>query len=142
MKIVFFSCEKPRPFNDFNTQERVNVENLLEVIKETGLNEGEDYKVIYTGQDIYSPGLNYVFGKTYARDRICIISSRRLQDALDINRSVERLVKVTIHEIGHLLRLSHCEDPGCAMYRSNDEVSVDRRAVSFCKECAENIDIL
>ena len=138
-KIDFDACEKPYPFNGVDPRDRVNVDRLREMIKETRLNEDETYKIVYTGHDIYSPGLEYVFGKAYAGDRFCIISSRRLQDLRDMDRTVERLVKVTMHEIGHLLRLAHCEDPGCIMHRSRDAVSVDGRALSFCEKCAENI---
>lgn len=97
--------------------------------------------IVYTGQDLYSPGLDYVFGKAYAGDGICVVSSRRLQDVRDIDGTVERLVNVTMHEVGHLFGLAHCEDPGCVMYRVNDAVGVDRRALSFCEKCAQNIEI-
>jgi predicted Zn-dependent protease len=137
-KIGVDVCEKPYPFKGVDPHDRVNVDKLHEAIKETRLNEDEGIKIVYTDQDIYSPGLDYVFGKAYAGDRICIVSSRRLQDVRDMDRTVERLVKVTLHEIGHLLRLTHCEDPGCVMYRSNDAVSVDGRALSFCERCAQN----
>ena len=137
-KMVVDVWENSRSFNDLDPRDRVNVDMLRGVIKETFRNDDEDYKVVYTGQDIYSPGLNHVFGKAYAGERVCIISSRRLQDVRDMDRTAERLMKVTLHEVGHLLGLAHCEDPCCVMYRSNDAAGVDGRALSLCEKCAQN----
>lgn len=141
-KMVVDVCERPYTFKGVDPRDRVNVDRLHGMVKETRLDEGEAYKIMYTGQDVYSPGLEYVFGKAYAGDGICIISSRWLLDMRDVDRTVERLVRVTIHEIGHLLSLPHCEDPGCVMYRSNDVVGVDSRSMSFCEKCAESIGVL
>jgi archaemetzincin len=135
-KICVDVRENPIPFKFADRQDRVNVDKLREMIRPL-LNEDEPHMIVYTGQDIFSLGLDYVFGKAYLADGICVVSSRRLQDVSDMDRTVERLVNVTLHEVGHLLRLAHCEDPGCVMYRSKDAMSVDRRMLSFCEKCAE-----
>ena len=47
----------------------------------------------------------------------------------------ERLLKECVHELGHTLNLSHCEDYQCAMSRSHGVEWIDLKSASFCRAC-------
>ena len=52
--------------------------------------------------------------------------------------SLERAVKVAVHELGHASGLAHCADPRCVMYPSRHVGDTDRKARSFCRRCRED----
>ena len=96
--------------------------------------------------DLYTPGLNFIFG---AANRIggnlCIISITRLEDEFYgkiSNDSIfkERVKKEVIHELGHLFGLTHCEDPHCVMHFSNSLLDTDVKSYNFCKKCLKKLE--
>ena len=92
--------------------------------------------------DIYSPGLNFVFGLAAPGIQTAVISLTRLRPEYhgqppDKNLLLERAIKEAIHEVGHLLSLGHCPDPGCVMAFSNSLEDTDRKGRAFCPRCQE-----
>ena len=47
----------------------------------------------------------------------------------------ERLLKEAVHELGHTLTLSHCEDFECVMAPSHGVEWVDLKTSKFCRSC-------
>ncbi len=45
----------------------------------------------------------------------------------------------TDHELGHVMGLQHCDDPGCVMYFSNRLSDTDRKASDFCETCQRKL---
>ncbi len=93
-----------------------------------------------TEVDLYTHGLNFVFGEAIPATGCCIISLARLGYSFDgelIARAMleERALKEAVHEIGHLLGLGHCHNPGCVMYFSNSIADTDRKSFVFCRKC-------
>ncbi|HJW88514.1 MAG TPA: archaemetzincin family Zn-dependent metalloprotease [Dehalococcoidia bacterium] len=87
--------------------------------------------------DIYSPGLNFVFGLAAPGIQTAVISLTRLRPEYhgqppDKDLLLERTVKEAVHEVGHLLTLGHCPDPGCVMAFSNSLEDTDRKGRAFC----------
>jgi archaemetzincin len=91
-----------------------------------------------THVDIYSPGVNYLFGQAQVGGRACTISLSRLHHP---NRSVfeERALKEAFHEIGHTMGLRHCDDPMCVMHFSNSIANTDRKGQWFCPRCEREL---
>ena len=92
--------------------------------------------------DIYSPGLDFVFGLAAPGIQTAVISLTRLRPEYhgqppDKRLLLERAVKEAIHEVGHLLTLGHCPDPGCVMAFSNSLEDTDRKGRAFCPRCQE-----
>ena len=47
----------------------------------------------------------------------------------------ERLAKVALHEVAHVLGLTHCREEGCLMRFSLGVEHIDGLAMRFCPEC-------
>ncbi|HMA05591.1 MAG TPA: hypothetical protein VKO45_06650, partial [Methanomicrobiales archaeon] len=111
-----------------------------------------------TEADLFSPGLNFVFG--IANRGRALISTFRLREEFygparkpdgfpvrhlpsgpggrEPNATVfrRRVLVESVHELGHALGLDHCEFPGCVMYFSNWIGDTDRKGPGFCFRCA------
>jgi archaemetzincin len=90
--------------------------------------------------DIFSAGLNFVFGQADLSGATSVISLVRLENefyglAADERLLVERAVKEAVHEIGHTLGVVHCKSRECVMYFSNSLVDTDRKGSAYCAQC-------
>ena len=47
----------------------------------------------------------------------------------------ERLLKETMHELGHTLELTHCDDYGCVMASSHAVEWIDLKEPFLCADC-------
>ena len=93
-----------------------------------------------TDVDLYTGGLNFVFGEAELGGQWAIISLTRLRQSfysLPENQAVfsERAIKEAVHELGHVFGLEHCPDPECVMHFSNSLSDTDRKSASFCARC-------
>jgi archaemetzincin len=107
------------------------------------VNDGNTLYLGITEADLFSPGLNFVFG--IASTRRALISTLRLRPefyGMPPNPKVFRwrILTEAIHELGHALGLPHCEYPGCVMYFSNWIGDTDRKGPRFCYRCSKRID--
>jgi archaemetzincin len=95
--------------------------------------------------DLYSPGLNFVFGEADISSRIAIISLHRLKPERyglpqDEELFQDRAIKEAVHELGHLHYLSHCPDVSCVMHFSNSLADTDIKQASFCLKCQQRLE--
>jgi len=93
-----------------------------------------------TDVDLYIPILKYVFGEAQIGGPCAIVSVFRLRQefyglAQDDGLLRERLLKESVHELGHTLDLRHCEDYRCAMASSHAVEWIDLRESSWCESC-------
>ncbi len=78
-----------------------------------------------------------IFGLGLKGGKICVISTFRLKRGVSKQKSLERLEKVVLHEIGHNLGLNHCfNNKECMMNDACGTIKqVDKEKVWFCKKC-------
>ncbi len=93
-----------------------------------------------TAVDLYIPILTFVFGEAQLPGTCAVVSSHRLSQEFyglpaDPRLQHERLLKEAVHELGHTLNLSHCEDYQCAMAPSHGVEWIDLKTSRFCGIC-------
>lgn len=90
--------------------------------------------------DAYSDGLNFVLGEAYPKGGLGIIYLPRIRQEFyglkpDNELFLERMVKESVHELGHIFGFNHCQNPRCVMYFSNTMSDTDNKEKSFCESC-------
>ncbi len=80
-----------------------------------------------------------IFGLGQLGGRACVVSTFRLgARGADETKLRERLRKVAIHEVGHVMGLPHCPHEGCVMHDAEASIAtVDAETGTFCESCAK-----
>ena len=95
-----------------------------------------------TPVDLYIPILTFVFGEAQMGGECAVVSTHRLRQEFyglpaDIDMLAQRLLKEAVHEVGHTLQLTHCDDYRCAMASSHAVEWIDLKEASLCDGCRE-----
>jgi archaemetzincin len=80
-----------------------------------------------------------VMGLGYMPGRSCVVSTYRLKNR---NRKlfVERLQKVSVHELGHNFGLPHCHTPTCVMQDAAESIkTIDNVGFAPCDLCRQKL---
>ncbi len=90
--------------------------------------------------DLFIPDQPFVFGEADRDARAALVSVFRLKGSPDgravaPERLLHRARAEAIHEMGHLLGLSHCNDFRCAMFLSHSAADADRKGTGLCGQC-------
>jgi archaemetzincin len=90
--------------------------------------------------DLYIPILKYVFGEAQMGGPCAVISAYRLRQEFyglphDEVLLTERVLKESVHELGHTIDLRHCQDYRCAMASAHAVEWIDLRERMFCDAC-------
>ncbi len=93
-----------------------------------------------TQYDLYIPMLSFVFGQAQLNGRVALLSLGRLRQEFygvreDENVLRERVVKETLHELGHTFGLIHCLDKDCPMSLSTTVQLLDHKSSDYCASC-------
>lgn len=84
-----------------------------------------------TDQDLYSRGLNFVFGEGSRQLRCGAYSLKRFETE-DLPLFTRRSVNLLSHEAGHILSIDHCLTYACVMQGSNSLEEDDRHPMHLC----------
>jgi len=103
--------------------------------------------LVVTSEDLYSQGLNFIFGQAQKPGKFAIISLHRLRPEFwknekNQNLFLARALKESVHELGHCFGLDHCEDVSCVMTFSNRIEHTDRKKAEFCEMCKEKVEMI
>ena len=93
-----------------------------------------------TDVDLFVPDAPFVFGEADRAVRSAVVSLARLSHGPDgapaePERLRRRAQVEAVHELGHLLGLSHCQDARCAMFLSHRPSDSDRKGPGLCATC-------
>jgi len=143
-RIFLVRCEllaaEPEPRFAFNLtrQQYLSTEILAQMVKRNTPTASRLLAV--TLVDLYIPILTFVFGEAQLLGNCALVSAHRLRQefyGLPANSTLfrERLLKEAVHELGHTLTLSHCEDYQCVMSPSHGVEWIDLKSSSFCSGC-------
>jgi archaemetzincin len=104
---------------------------------------GDDVRVLgITDVDLSFPGLNYIFGLSDPPSGVSVVSGFRFRSrdgSTASERVRNRMVKTSIHELGHLFGLSHCKQRTCVMSFSFTVGDTDYKSAKFCERCAHRL---
>jgi len=90
--------------------------------------------------DLYSPILTFVFGEAQMGGPCAVVSFHRLMQEFyglpqDVDLLIDRLIKESVHEVGHTVDLTHCDDYSCAMAPSHAVEWIDLKQPTLCANC-------
>src|SRR5271157_3402762 len=90
--------------------------------------------------DLYIPILTFVFGEAQMGGPCAVVSAYRLRQGLyglppDPELFRQRVIKEAVHELGHTVNLTHCDDYRCAMAPSHAVEWIDLKESTLCATC-------
>ncbi len=97
-----------------------------------------------TSLDLYIPILTFVFGEAQMGGPCAVVSTYRLRQEFyglkpDAELLEQRLLKESVHELGHTLDLRHCQDYACVMASAHAVEWIDLRGTALCQTCRTQI---
>jgi archaemetzincin len=107
--------------------------NSTRIIQRLAARVPEDALVYagFTTEDLYSQGLNFVFGEGSLANR-CGVYSLHRYGAPDPALFLRRVLKLMSHEAGHILSIEHCVHYKCVMQGANSLREDDRHPMHLC----------
>lgn len=111
-----------------------------------GLVGPQDWRLLAVADiDLYIPILKYVFGEAQMGGPCAVVSVYRLHQefyGLDRDDALlgQRLLKESIHELGHTLDLHHCQDYRCVMASSHAVEWIDLKESTLCESCRSQVE--
>ncbi|MGB9720602.1 MAG: archaemetzincin family Zn-dependent metalloprotease [bacterium] len=125
------------PKDSFNPlRNQYNASEMIEQLKDY-FDERCDKHLFIVDTDLYTPRFNFIFGLAELQTCAAIVSLYRLVGGGLIN---ERLAKEVIHEVGHLMGLTHCSIPTCVMHFSNSIEDTDKKNTTLCDKCRRQLE--
>lgn len=102
------------------------------------MTDGAPLKLGLTERDLCSPILSFVYGESQLGGKAALVSLNRLSDK-DPELTYQRIVKISLHEVGHLLGIRHCWKTTCLMKHSSELETLDSLSMYFCSACEYEI---
>lgn len=130
------------PHNDAFDERRLQYNAAIIIETMETVKFGNHDKVIgILNKDLFIPIFTHVFGEARQGGKCGLISLYRLVKNPDGSippKSIihERVSKVALHEIGHLLDLLHCDNKKCLMHFSGSIDEVDDMSLELCEYCS------
>ncbi len=143
-KILFLPARvlrpKPLPLQAYHVmRQQYHSTRLLEYL----LNDDDSHAFRILGvttADLFIPIFTFVFGEAQLEGKAALVSTFRLggqAEGVAPPRYIflRRLLKLSLHELGHTFGLGHCKQDGCISGFSANLETLDRKNLAFCKYC-------
>ncbi|WP_426756377.1 non-proteolytic archaemetzincin-like protein [Myxococcus sp. Y35] len=95
-----------------------------------------------TDVDLFVPDSPFVFGEADRESKTAVMSLHRLAQGVASDTLRRRAQVEVVHQAGHLLGLSYCEDPRCVMFFAQTPQDCDRKQLSLCNLCRNELQKL
>lgn len=102
------------------------------------MTDGAPLKLALIESDLCSPILSFVYGESQLGGKAALVSLHRLS-AKDPEVTYQRITKISLHEVGHLLGIRHCWKTTCLMKHSSGLEPLDSLSMYFCTACEYEI---
>lgn len=152
---IFFALETKirQPLSDHHIPSRTRAEGyeqlyspyILDSFLSPDLPKDAVVMMAVTAKDLYpGPTWNFVFGQARLKHRVGVSSIYRFTigdlDSLTYPICLDRLIKTSSHEIGHMFTIQHCIHGVCVMNGSNSLYETDARPNRLCSVCLKKLD--
>lgn len=131
---------QPLPQQTYHViRNQYNAIQLLEILIDQ--QENKAFRILgVTAGDLFIPIFTFIFGEAQLNGKTAIISVFRPRgdaEGPSVSRQVllMRLLKLSLHELGHTFGLKHCLEDGCVMQFSSNLEKLDQKKLSLCKYC-------
>lgn len=102
----------------------------------------QDLVMGVTDADLFEPDSPFVFGQADRESNVAVLSLYRLRQGAE-GEALRRRVQVeAVHQVGHLIGLSYCEDSRCVMFLPQAPQDVDRKSLGPCNVCRNELNRL
>jgi archaemetzincin len=101
----------------------------------TLLEPGQSLVLGVTDVDLFVPDSPFVLGEADRESKSAVLSLSRLRQGVEGEQLRRRLQVEAVHQAGHLLGLSYCEDSRCVMFFAQTPQDCDRKQMSLCNNC-------
>jgi len=133
----------PHPRDAYDRRRRQYLSDVI-LSRLKGLDLPADRWLGVADLDMFTPGLNFVFGLASIGGKAALIALPRLRQEFyglppDEALFHERAIKEAVHELGHTYGLGHCRNRQCVMSFSNSLWDVDRKGREFCARCRRKL---
>jgi len=92
-----------------------------------------------TDVDLFVPDSAFVLGEADRESRSAVLSLSRLRPGAHGEQLRRRAQVEAVHQAGHLLGLSFCEDSRCVMYFAQSAQDCDRKQLGLCNTCRNEL---
>lgn len=106
------------------------------------LEPGQSMVLGVTDVDLFVPDTPFVLGEADREAKSAVMSLARLRQGVDGDQLRRRLQVEAVHQAGHLLGLSYCEDARCVMFFAQAPQDCDRKQMSLCNNCRNELNKL
>jgi archaemetzincin len=90
-------------------------------------------------EDLFLPDSPFIFGESDREAHIGLLAIGRLKQGTDYEGFRHRLQVEGLHQAGHLVGLSYCEDQRCVMSLSQSVKEVDKKHATLCHVCRNEL---
>ncbi|RKG66732.1 non-proteolytic archaemetzincin-like protein [Corallococcus exercitus] len=102
----------------------------------------QDLVMGVTDADLFEPDSPFVFGQADRESKVAVMSLFRLRQGAE-GETLRRRVQVeAVHQAGHLIGLSYCEDSRCVMFFPQSPQDIDRKSLGPCNVCRNELNRL
>ncbi|MCB9032445.1 MAG: matrixin family metalloprotease [Chitinophagales bacterium] len=136
-KSAFINIKSPR----YRADEIIKIlsKETVANTKTVALTNSDISTTKYENGKVKQPAYKYkdwgIMGLAYCPGKACVVSSFRIKHP-NYTVYIDRLKKVSVHELGHTLGLRHCANKKCVMTDAVEKVStIDNANLAFCEQC-------